>query len=104
MLSPKKLIIMCLIHGVCVDSLRTSLRKKCFLYKRCYFKGLWGDDDLLKSVSIDFSSVLNGLKSKLNELNSMSIYSNLSSSQLYKIFIKIVLKKKFCIKYILKVF
>jgi len=32
-------------------------------------------------VSIDFSSVLNGLKSKLNELNSMSIYSNLSSSQ-----------------------
>ncbi len=32
-------------------------------------------------MSIDFSSVLNGLKSKLNELNSMSIYSNLSSSQ-----------------------
>ncbi len=35
-----------------------------------------------KSVSIDFSSVLNGLKSKLNELKSMSIHSNLSSSQI----------------------
>jgi hypothetical protein len=52
-----------------------------FFIKEVLFLRLRDMTTYYKSVSIDFSLVLNGLKSMLNELKSISIHSNFSSSQ-----------------------
>jgi hypothetical protein len=76
----------------CVDSLSTSPTKRMLFYIRGVIsKAFEVMTTYYKLVSIDFSSVLNGLKSKLSELKSMSIQSNLSSSQLKNDLLKYVI-------------